>query len=1059
MSSMSLDAFRSPGDKKQYRVFTLPNGLEALVIHRDVDATRRSEDDEVEPEEEPEQHPPQRRASHVGDYETDSESDDDDDDASDDDGSDSVNKSSSHLAAACLTVGVGSMADPDNLRGLAHYLEHMLFMGSAKYPDENEFEAFLSTHGGYSNGTTECESTRYLFEVAPRHLRQALDMFAQFFVAPLFKEEAMERELLAIESEFHRAMQNDFVRLQQVQCETASPTSRFNSFSWGNMESLKTVPEQQGINVRDTMISFFHKYYAAHRMKLCVIGEDSLDDLETWVRESFDALPKRDVGDTEVPRFAPPFGQVAGQKPTLVRILPVRKTHAMHLYWPLPPLMPCYRQKPWEYLSHAMGHEGKASLSTILKDRLWATEVFVGISDSDAYEFGSFGCLFEVNVSLTKLGLAHWEEVGALIFQVIRYLCAEELRPWMFNELRAASEMNFQFHDEPYALSLCRRLSELMQRRYGVDRADLLRYDVVQGKFDPQMTRSMLEWMTPENTRVLLLSHAFADDADGDDWQSERWIGVKYSRSAIAAKTLEQWKEPITDVSLSYPEPNPFMPESFAILPLPDQDDPSCESLDPDIEPKLVLTTGMSKLWFKRDIKFRVPKMNANFLLCLPSLTTSVRNYMHAKIYLRLIYEALQHVQYQAYLANLSFDMSVRDLDIELTFSGFNDKLPTLIHSVIRALLETEIDGATFTLVRDEMLKEYRNLHLKPSVKARYMRLLLLERTTFSIEDKMRVLSETSADAVRQFKDEVLWQCQASLWSLIHGNVSRDDAIALLRSVEDQVDTYTVRFSPTSPQRPHTTALPLTTNGLLLRDESEHDEETNSVVEVYYQIGRGSFEDYTYAELLQQIMAEPLFHELRTQQQLGYEVYCMVRETHGVLGFSVSVQSASHSTGEIALRIDEFLHETFWLFLQNLSAEVFQKHLESVKRMKTREDATLSEETDRYWEEVHSRRLAFRFDEPFVEALVQCTPDGLMDRYAKWLLTANDVGASKDDAQVRKLRVHVVGKNSKQALIESLVPNEHTPLIIDNVREYKAALQCCCHHHHHHHHPHHRHHK
>lgn len=63
-------------------------------------------------------------------------------------------------AAAALAVGVGSFSDPQQLQGLAHYLEHMLFMGSEKYPDENEYDAFLNKHGGGSNAYTELVSSR-----------------------------------------------------------------------------------------------------------------------------------------------------------------------------------------------------------------------------------------------------------------------------------------------------------------------------------------------------------------------------------------------------------------------------------------------------------------------------------------------------------------------------------------------------------------------------------------------------------------------------------------------------------------------------------------------------------------------------------------------------------------------------------------------------------------------------------------------------------------------------------------------------------------------------------
>lgn len=55
-------------------------------------------------------------------------------------------------AAAAMEVAVGQFQDPVELPGLAHFCEHMLFLGTEKYPDENSYSAFLSSHGGSSNG-------------------------------------------------------------------------------------------------------------------------------------------------------------------------------------------------------------------------------------------------------------------------------------------------------------------------------------------------------------------------------------------------------------------------------------------------------------------------------------------------------------------------------------------------------------------------------------------------------------------------------------------------------------------------------------------------------------------------------------------------------------------------------------------------------------------------------------------------------------------------------------------------------------------------------------------
>ena len=75
--------------------------------------------------------------------------------------------------------------DPEMHQGLAHYLEHMLFLGTEKYPEAGNNSLF-SNRGGYTNAYTAGDHTNYHFEIDPEHLDGALDRFAQFFTAPLF---------------------------------------------------------------------------------------------------------------------------------------------------------------------------------------------------------------------------------------------------------------------------------------------------------------------------------------------------------------------------------------------------------------------------------------------------------------------------------------------------------------------------------------------------------------------------------------------------------------------------------------------------------------------------------------------------------------------------------------------------------------------------------------------------------------------------------------------------------------------------------------------------------
>jgi hypothetical protein len=100
-SSSETRVIRPPLDKRQYETYTLPNGLKVLLCS---DPT-------------------------------------------------------STAAAVGMNVHVGACSDPVEIPGLAHFCEHMLFLGTEKYPDEDSFAKFLSANGGINNAFTDSEAS------------------------------------------------------------------------------------------------------------------------------------------------------------------------------------------------------------------------------------------------------------------------------------------------------------------------------------------------------------------------------------------------------------------------------------------------------------------------------------------------------------------------------------------------------------------------------------------------------------------------------------------------------------------------------------------------------------------------------------------------------------------------------------------------------------------------------------------------------------------------------------------------------------------------------------
>eukprot|EP00611_Tribonema_gayanum_P026910 TRINITY_DN6514_c0_g2_i2.p1 TRINITY_DN6514_c0_g2~~TRINITY_DN6514_c0_g2_i2.p1 ORF type:complete len:403 (-),score=64.92 TRINITY_DN6514_c0_g2_i2:5-1036(-) len=195
-----------------------------------------------------------------------------------------VSDSEAETAAASVTINVGHLADPAELPGLAHLHEHMLFLGTEAYPEEGEYERFLNRHGGSSNAYTAMEETSYYFDVGSEHLDGALERFSHFFRAPLFTAEALDRELHAVDSEHTMHQAEDNWRMFQLLKSSANPKHPFAKFGSG---CLTTLAPRPGVDTRALMIDFNRQHYVAPRMKLAVLGRESLDELEALVRGTF----------------------------------------------------------------------------------------------------------------------------------------------------------------------------------------------------------------------------------------------------------------------------------------------------------------------------------------------------------------------------------------------------------------------------------------------------------------------------------------------------------------------------------------------------------------------------------------------------------------------------------------------------------------------------------------------------------------------------------------------------------------------------------------------------
>lgn len=839
------------------------------------------------------------------------------------------------LGAAGLCIGVGSFSDPQTVPGMAHFLEHMVFMGSEKYPKENSFDEFIKLSGGSDNASTDAETTVFYFECIEKYFDEALDRFSQFFKAPLMKREAMTRERESIESEFQMSVTSDSSRKEQLLCSLAKTNSPVNSFAWGNLITLRD-------NVSDEELykgvhEFRKRHYSAHRMTLTVQARLSLDELQDMVLTHFSGVPSNDLpplclsGVTNV-FDTPEFNRI-------YHVVPVKDLCQLDITWALPSLKNKYRTKPQHFLSHLLGDEGRGSLLSYLKKKCWVLGTNIGNGETGT-EHNTLYTLFTVSLSLTEAGYEHLKEVIQMVFAYLNMLKQTGPSQRIFEELKSVSEMSFQYAHEQSPIDIVENLCEIMQ---SYPPEDYLTGTELYFDFDPNEITQLLTHMTPDKANYIV----FKTPKDVQGYQTEKWFGTKYCAVDIPGDWLESWVQAPLIPDLSLPPPNDFITKDFSLLP----EKPN----NPDYPVKL-LSNHSVELWYRQDVKFKLPMAHYNFYFISPLALNECKNACLLDILINLLSIEIAEDVYPAITADLSNYIAAHEKGLTLKVCGFNEKLPSLLRLIVGHLttLNSRISLDMFKAVKDKLLKNYYNKALKPGTLAKDLRLSLLVDNNWNPVERYSVLENITCDDVTTYATNLFNNLYIKV--LIQGNVSETVAVTTVNQVVDSLKCTPLK----QEDLPKFNVVRVDKGERCCRLKNINPSDTNSVITNYYQSDLYTVENSVIVDLIMMAIEEPLFDILRTKEQLGYHVYCSVRDTFGVLGYTVTVNAqASKVTAQyVDERIEEFMKHTKVL-LEKLKEEEFEQLKENLIKIKQCVDVHLKEEVDRNFGEITAGEYLF----------------------------------------------------------------------------------------------------
>ncbi|KAI9197372.1 Metalloenzyme, LuxS/M16 peptidase-like protein [Polychytrium aggregatum] len=784
-----------------------------------------------------------------------------------------VSDPSAPYSAACLSVEAGSWKDGRH-EGTAHFLEHMLFLGTKSFPKEYEYERFIFDSNGTLNGYTSSDHSLYYFSsVSPDAFDGALERFSKFFHEPLFNESCVDREMKAVDQEYRKNIEQDGWRILHVNKELANQSHPFAMFNTGNLDTMKLID-------RDYLREWFKQNYSSNLMNLVLYAPASIEKLAQSAETLFSVIPNSKVArlsTKDMPIFPDSL------KRSMVWIEPVKDLKQISLSWEIPPTFVNMSSRAASLLSRVIGYEGQGSLLSYLKEQALAESLSAGAS-----EYGADNVFFDISIGLTEKGLKDWKTVVGCVFQALEVFKQSPYPAHIFNEANFVNTVHWQYQQRHPNLATT---YTKMLRREGLE--SFPERSLFYQEFRPELIVELLSRLTPDDCLTTMVSQAPEIELD----RRERWMGARYGLMPIdLAGLVSKSVSPELSAKVYYPPPNRFIPDNLVLHPVLLPGDPS---------PCQIIKTPNSALYHHHDAEFPVPESFYIFKVRTPSIRPhNARSLALAELYSRFVNEELNELSYEAASGGLHFSVSESEgTGIKLSVGGYSQKTSMLLESVLQTLRRPRLDITKFEIFKESIERSYKNALWNPPMSQAMERLSSLIYTEYCTSAQLaEAIAQVTLADLAQFADTLY--AQYNVEGFVGGNVLEQDA----RRAWDMLH-HTLGGQECSQQlTKKSSVVPLDTAQPQLHQFSVNVK--GNAIQWISEVGPKTIEDRIGQELLAKLYKEPFYSELRTKQQTGYIVGSSSFEMDKRLFMHSVVQSNTHDPRDLLSRIELF-NETF----------------------------------------------------------------------------------------------------------------------------------------------------
>ncbi len=777
-------------------------------------------------------------------------------------------------SSASMAVSAGSWDDPAEYPGMAHFSEHMLFMGSHKYPDCSDFMSRISDAGGITNAFTAPHRTVYMFSCKHDQFMENLDRFSRFFIDPLFDPSHISRELHAVDQEYAKNLEHDRWREMMIFKEMGNPQHPNHKFSAGNSETLKGIPQ--------AALQAWHKAnYGAQKMHLFVCSNLSISKMKAEISSMFLAVPVLENSKNTASAWTPITS--SKQQGQITYIKPIQNRQFLSLTWELPLSLSDDETKSAEIVGYALNRGQPNSLYEKLKGEGLIDSVTVHVDDLGGKEHRCFFVFFE----LTSKGMNAIDTTVLRFFEAVQGLRASSVPLYLYQEKNTVSKLSYQYQTRQDAFQTAESMGDSLP-----DEAlsTFPRQQVLAASYSPEKIKETLNILTPERCLLALTASPTLTGVEPD--QKERWFGAEYAVRPIPSSWAARWKAAKANPDIRLAEPNPFLPVKFGLA-----------ATEAPSVPSLVSETENGIAYYSRSPEFSAPEAVIHLHIRSEQLQPTAKSSVLASLYLDHVTDVLHPTLSAARSGGLSTRFELEKLKIHIQILGFNDKAPLLLEEILRQMPLHPPTKEQFDIYFARHEKIFANgAKALPVAQAKDLLESLLMSDRTSLPDKLAALRTISYEDFLEFHSKLFDKTYTE--ALFAGNLTLKDAQG------SWIDIQHLLSKGTYPKTDHAQSKVLelpSTEGPFSVLRSTTAQGNGAILSI--DAGEFTLEKRAAHEILSSALREAFFNELRTKQKTGYIAKAEPAEIEERLFHLFLVQSNSHNPEDLLYRFELFLEE------------------------------------------------------------------------------------------------------------------------------------------------------